>query len=147
MLSTAVEGGVCPVAVGCGGVGTLEAAWSGVPSPAGEVSSVLGVCPSVTMGDLGLAVKLPVVTMTGEVVTMAIFVLLKTFIICFTDAFLLAKLCDVSLRTEGPGSWRRPSDKDKEETQMSTRTVHILQVNWEQGRALSRAPSNCFSGC
>ena len=45
-----------------------------------------------------------------------------------------------------PGCWnvRRLSDKDQEETQMSTRAVHILQVSWEQGWAVPEAPSLPF---
>lgn len=44
------------------------------------------------------------------------------------------------------GRWavRWLSDKDQEETQMSTRAVHILQVSWQQGWAVPEAPSLPF---
>lgn len=136
------EGGVLQADTGAGGVGTLEAAPARVPPAVAEVpTSVLCVVPAVTAGEVWSPPQVPLVGVMGDGVAGVILsaVLFKTPVTVSTDEFV-SEWSHVRLRN-GCSNACRLSDKDQEETQTSTRAVHILQVGRERGWAVSGAPS------
>lgn len=142
------EDGVRRSDAGTGGVGTPEVAPSGVPSAVADApASVLCIVPAVTAGEVGSPPQVPLVNVMGEGVTEVILadISFKTLVMVSMDEFC-SEFSSVLLRTEyrGCGAVRWLSDKDQEETQMSTRAVHILQVSWQQGWAVPEAPSLPF---
>lgn len=81
MLRAAGADGAGPADTALGGLGTPEAARSGVPSAVtGVPTPVLCVVVAVTAGEVGSTTKVPLVNVTGEGVTTVILseVLLKT---------------------------------------------------------------------
>lgn len=136
------EDGVLQADTGAGGVGTLEAAPARVPPAVAEVPmSVLCVVPAVTAGEVWSPPQVPLVGVMGDGVAGVILsaVLFKTPVTVSMDEFV-SEWSHVRLR-KGCSDACRLSDKDQEETQMSTRAVHILQVGRERGWAVSGAPS------
>lgn len=134
--------GVLQADAGVGGTGGLEAAPARVPPAVAEVpTSVLCVAPAVTAREVWSPPQVPLVSVTGDGVAGVILsaVVFKTSVAVSTDEFF-SKWSHVWLRSECLDVCRL-SDKDQEETQTSTRAVHILQVGWERGWVVPKAPS------
>lgn len=134
--------GVLQADVRAGGTGALEAAPAPVPPAGPEVpTSVLCVVPAVIAGEVWSPPQVPLVSVTGDGVAGVILsaVVFKTPVAVCTDEFF-SKWSHVWLRS-GCLDMCRLSDKDQEETQTSTRAVHILQVGRERGWVVPEAPS------
>lgn len=131
--------GVLQADVRAGGTGALEAAPARVPPAGPEVpTSVLCVVPAVIAGEVWSPPQVPLVSVTGDGVILSA-VVLKTPVAVCTDEFF-SKWSHVWLRS-GCLDMCRLSDMDQEETQTSTRAVHILQVGRERGWVVPEAPS------
>lgn len=136
--------------IGANGTGTPEVVWSGGCATTAEVFTAVLCFPAVMAREL-LSTEVLLVHVTGESVIVVIFsdVLLKVLSAVSSGTLFLTKLSRIWLKAKCRGSWdvARPSEKDKEETQTSTRAVHILRVSQEQGWVVPKAPIQAFSGC
>lgn len=150
LLRAAVEDGAGPGGVEEGGVGCPEAGRSGPPATvAGVPTSVLCALPAVTARGLRLAPRAPAAAGSGEGGVVCADVVVKALSAASLGAPSGTTLSPVRLRAGDPESWAatRCPDKDKEETQASTRAVHILRVRRGEAGAVPEAPGRLLSGC
>lgn len=135
--------------IGADGIDTPEVVCSGGRATTAEVFIAVLCFPAVVAREM-LSTEVLLADVTGSNVAVIIFsdVLLEVLLAVSSGTLFLTKLSRIWLKVKCRGSCdaTRPSEKDKEETQMSTRAVHMLRVSQEQGWVVPKAPIQAFSG-